>query len=1292
VSIQKANALFREGKLEESLKAYKKIKYDSPVYDQAQFNIQLVSKKLNKGDGLISFNTTEMVNLDIENCKKNIPEIVDVNPKILKNNTDGSFTDIKEDIFDSKISILNTYFDHIYVVNLKQKIKDRLTISKHLKSYGINFEVFNAINGYEGEAYKTWQKYTQRSLGSFERYKNFKDREIKLGRGLIESPGAIGYIYTYLEILEDAKNKGYERFLILEDDILLDYEFEEKFKNFTRNIDNNWKIILLGASQYGWDGINEKESLEKGYYLPRRIDNCTTCGSFAVAFHESVVDEMITAASSFEAPFDHLPLGELYERHIDKCFVAYPNIVIADVSDSTIRGKRSQDEQSRKVKWRLKNFDYPLDKPSIALIINSERNSKYLNSFSVGKDSPFNLRVYFNTNGGIRPLHNSDLLSKDYNKITDIYNQIDFLDADYILTVDKDEILLEEDFIDYIESKTGIKKIKKNKLIDITDIKKNNNIVKKNRATVIIPTYKRTGNLRNAIQSVILQDYEDIELIVVSDNGKNSELNNEVGHIIDTYNKVSSKCIIKYLIHDFNRNGSAARNTGIIHSTGEYISFLDDDDIYMPGRLSKVIEKLKSSPKGVGAVYCGFLGWNSKENNLGRYAEGDLTECFLSLDYSKHYLHTNTATYRRQAILNLNGFDESYKRHQDLEFNIRFFELYNILTIKEPLVKLKPEPVINSNTLFNSEMIKLKNKFLGQFRYLIKSFPDDVQYKIYSAHVNETLKYIKEKDKAIEYYIDCFDDFDLSLFTKLVVTQNPSLVFKLDDSSNKNRYHKNDIGFYKIIGNNHFESQSHEQVFENLVRIFEEEESFDNVDKYYLLNRIANLKLYNRIKGYLDSKKANYLEIIFDLEEFSKTGYDLKNIPDPSIWFNEFDSWNRLVMNTEIRESKNRYLINNNGARNFAIKHGKKKYKWIMPWDSSCFINKDEFNKLKGSFEQPGNNKYIITPVEIVIDTSFISKDSKITNAIEEPQISFRNDATEVFNEEMVCGDQSKVELLNRLGVENKWDSYTKSNLGEELKFDNSTEAGLFETRGATFKLSSSKVNAITQVNQRNIIRKQAVINCIDNIEINNLQKKISEADFSNRISNNLKGFIADLEIRKIHGQLIWCHGQKEGLDGYSSNIDKIRNQLLLVFNETSKFSSRVYIFTSLFSHSLINDSNNISLNFDDDVRDFIECDFEKVYRRYDTKSLESFQSILSSAFIAQISLLASGKLQESIQLKLEVVVLIYYYATYINTLGHDQDIYNLIYLIDKFYKEIYSYDLMRDLWRIGIDKNKVFI
>lgn len=1185
------------------------------------------------------------------------------------------------------LSDLNLYFDHIYVVNLKHKVKDKLTIAQHLKKNNICFEIFEATNGYEGEAYQKWLEYSKRPLGTFKRYKHFSDKEIKLRRSLIESAGAVGYIYTYLRILNDAKNKGYERFLILEDDVLLDNQFEEKFNNFTRNIDDHWKILLLGASQYGWNGIDEKESIDRGYYSPRRVDGNTTCGSFAIAFHKSVIEEMIAAASSFEAPFDHLPLGELYERHIGKCFVAYPNIVIADVEESTIRGKRSQVEQSRRIKWRLENFDFPLNKPNIALLINSERNLKYFDGFSLGKDRPFNLRVYFNTSSGIRPIHNVEVLSKPYNKIKNNYNQVDFLEADYIATVEKCKTLSEEDIIDYIEFKVGMKS-NSNKLIDFKINKKS--VFKKSRASVIIPTYKRVDNLKNAIDSVMSQDYGDIEIIVVSDNGKDSKVNKEVSKIIDSYSNTDSKINIKYLAHDFNRNGSAARNTGIMHSTGEYISFLDDDDIYLPGRLSKVIEKLKKSPKEVGAVYCGFLGWNSVDNNLGRYAEGDLTEYFLSLDYSKHYLHTNTATYRREAILNLNGFDESYNRHQDLEFNIRFFELYSILSLKEPLVKLKPEPVKNSNVLFDSEMIKLKEKFLGQFDYLIKSFCTDIQYKIYSAHVNETLKYIKEKDKAVKYYVNSFDDFNLKLFTKLIVSRNSSLALELDDSLNKNKYHKNDIGFYRIIGNNHSNLQSHEQVFKNLMKILEEEESFDNVDKYYVLNRITNLKLYSRIKDYLELKEVNYLEIDFDLERFSKIGYDLNNIPDPSIWFNEFDSWNRLVMNTEIRESKNRYLINNNGARNFSIEDGKKKHKWVMPWDGNCFITKCEFDTLKDSFKEFGKIKYIVTPMERIVDNETLSKSSEITNAVDEPQISFRSDALDFFNEARVYGNQPKVELFKRLGIKGKWDQWTKLSPWKNLEFETSIEAGLYQSSGATFRLSSGRRDATYNSSERNILRKQAIINYIDETEAQFIEQFLTSSSFANNLPDQLKGFIANSNIRKKHNKLTW-HMGKAILSQNDLTVLEIRNQLISDFNDDSSFEDSIYLYFSLFSHSLVNDAVDL-IEYDADTLCFIDNDFKTVFQRNKISVQKDFKSVLASVFIAQMHLISNGKLRDSVQLKLEVVVLIYYYANNIEIIGRDQKIYNIIYLINKVYKELYSYDLMRDLWSIGIDKNEIFL
>ena len=94
--------------------------------------------------------------------------------------------------------------------------------------------------------------------------------------------------------------------------------------------------------------------------------------------------------------------------------------------------------------------------------------------------------------------------------------------------------------------------------------------------SVIIPTYKRSKSLNRAIDSVLSQTYPNIEIIVVDDNGKGSKYQLETEKSLEKYIKTDK---IKYIIHDVNRNGSAARNTGFKHSRGEYINFLDDDDV-----------------------------------------------------------------------------------------------------------------------------------------------------------------------------------------------------------------------------------------------------------------------------------------------------------------------------------------------------------------------------------------------------------------------------------------------------------------------------------------------------------------------------------------------------------------------------------------------------------------------------------------------------------------------------------------------------------------------------------------
>ncbi|MBY0444305.1 MAG: glycosyltransferase [Burkholderiales bacterium] len=637
-------------------------------------------------------------------------------------------------------SSLNNYFDKIYLVNLKEQVSRRLTAATQLNINGIKFKLVNATNGYKGEALERFNTYSSNDLGTLKRYSSYNEREIRRGKKYIESAGAIGYINTYIGILSDANKNNYNRILILEDDILFTHDFEKKFTSFINSINNEWKILQLGASQYNWASVDINNAHNVGHYYPRCLD---TCGSFAIAIDKSIIDELIDAQSAYEAPFDHLPMGEIYERYVGQCFVAYPNIVMPDVADSSIRGGRCQYEHGKKMKWDIDKFNYPIQKPSVSIVISHKDNMRYFNSFNDSKKQPFYLRLFYNSADGLRPLHSTELLEKENIDILPLSFPIALPASDYYLTIGKNAILTETEIVKYIEYRCGIYPKNTTSLESIQCWPQK---VVKERVSIIIPTFKRPKNLMNALSSAVLQEYEDLEIIVVSDNGIDSDFNKETREIIATIRKNNTKSNVKFIEHTINRNGSAARNTGLMNSTGEYISFLDDDDIYLEGRISKSIQELSSCKKNIGAVYCGFLGWNSPINDLGRYKSGDLTLELLLLDYKKHYLHTNTAKYKREAITAINGFDESYKRHQDIEFNLRFFEKFQIEVVKDSLVRLNPEPSEVSNKIFNFSMLDLKEKFLHQFEKTITSFKEETSSKIYNIHWSEVVKYINDRD------------------------------------------------------------------------------------------------------------------------------------------------------------------------------------------------------------------------------------------------------------------------------------------------------------------------------------------------------------------------------------------------------------------------------------------------------------------------------------------------------------------------------------------------------------------
>jgi glycosyltransferase involved in cell wall biosynthesis len=115
--------------------------------------------------------------------------------------------------------------------------------------------------------------------------------------------------------------------------------------------------------------------------------------------------------------------------------------------------------------------------------------------------------------------------------------------------------------------------------------------------SVVIPTYKRGREVLRAVESVLRQTFSDLEVIVVDDASPD-----------DTRDVIASvgDARVRYLAHDKNKGGCAARNTGMVAARGRWIAFLDDDDEWVPTKLQKQLDVARTSKLEPGVVLCGI--------------------------------------------------------------------------------------------------------------------------------------------------------------------------------------------------------------------------------------------------------------------------------------------------------------------------------------------------------------------------------------------------------------------------------------------------------------------------------------------------------------------------------------------------------------------------------------------------------------------------------------------------------------------------------------------------------------
>lgn len=205
-------------------------------------------------------------------------------------------------------------------------------------------------------------------------------------------------------------------------------------------------------------------------------------------------------------------------------------------------------------------------------------------------------------------------------------------------------------------------------------------VVNNPRVSVIIPTYNRSHLIGRAIQSVLNQIYQDFEIIVVDDGSTDN-----TEEVIKKFQKQDKR--IKYICHEKNKGGSAARNTGIKIAKGNYIGLLDDDDEWLPEKLEKQVIKFQNSPEKVGVIYSGFFYVSEKSGKIvseiiptlqGEVYANLLKGCILG---------SPTPLIKKRCFQKAGFFDEMLPSCQDWDMWIRLSKYYDFDFVPDILAK-----------------------------------------------------------------------------------------------------------------------------------------------------------------------------------------------------------------------------------------------------------------------------------------------------------------------------------------------------------------------------------------------------------------------------------------------------------------------------------------------------------------------------------------------------------------------------------------------------------------------------
>lgn len=181
--------------------------------------------------------------------------------------------------------------------------------------------------------------------------------------------------------------------------------------------------------------------------------------------------------------------------------------------------------------------------------------------------------------------------------------------------------------------------------------------------SIIIPTYNSEKYISETISSILEQSYKNFELIVINDGSTDNTKD-----IIDIFCKQDDRIT---LINKNNSGVSDSRNKGLEQSIGEYISFVDSDDIWLKNNLELKIKALNSNKVDGVYSFCEIIDEKSKKTGIIKKGDALFTlENMLHWD-GNYITIPSGLIFRKSAIQSINGFNIRLSNNADQDLLIR---------------------------------------------------------------------------------------------------------------------------------------------------------------------------------------------------------------------------------------------------------------------------------------------------------------------------------------------------------------------------------------------------------------------------------------------------------------------------------------------------------------------------------------------------------------------------------------------------------------------------------------------